>query len=180
MDDDLQKLAQLREIADKEEDEPPKKKAKYVQAEEEVIIRAPQPLVQSENTIMTEANNSYITREIMSEKHSLAPQIPIISEIPLPIGYNPRREATDGITAGRSLVQLPDRINNIKGINTQHTSSQENKIAKLARENAAQFVAPIHYHRKKADIEWSDQTLADWNPSKYSYFFVIIIINQFK
>ena len=149
-------------------EEPPIKKAKISEFKE-VITKKPVMLTEAQaNEFMESMHQSdYISTTNMSEKHSMAPLIPIVSEVPLPSGYNPNRSISEGITAGRNLVNIPTHLLNKKftGSSTSQTPHERN-ISKIARDSAP-FEAPQQYYRKKAGEEWCDPTLSEWNPSKY-------------
>ena len=167
-------LQQLKDIAEgNQEDAPPPAKKAKVSELRQVITKQPVMLSGAQASEFMESMNhqTYITPVVMSEKHSLAPMIPVVSEVPLPAGYGPNREVSEGITAGRMLVKLPNHLMNRKATGGYSgPSSHERTISRLAKENPAPFVAPHQYVLTKAGEEWVDPTLAEWDASMWMVY----------
>lgn len=180
MEEDLQEdlfLQELKDLAEssqmEQSEEPPRKKAR---TEEEVITR--QPVLVSDSSLGGSYGTSIHPSRTgapafigyISQRHTLAPEIPVASEVPMPSGYRPDRPTTDGISAGRPLVDRSKLKKDHTGFSLaaeRERSTHESIIRRLAQDNPAPFVAPTKYILKKAGVEWEDPTLAQWNPSMY-------------
>lgn len=126
--------------------EPPKKKQHV-----EVIVKEPQP---------TSAYSFEFGESVPG--HHFAPDIPLISETPIPLGYPPRN-VSKGITAGRALVTTK---NLATGKIPKAAPAQPTPTVPTVPQNQNKPKNNLTYHRAKAGEEWVDLTLNEFDPSK--------------
>lgn|SRR3990167_1454842 len=167
-------LKQLEQLAsevrenDSDTEEPPAKRAKTDHIQ--IIAKAP-VLLNDEQSPITDLmieNMIGFHHGPDPRGHTLAPLIPLVSEVPLPVGYTPARTPSNGITAGRPLAQITNTNFHMRN-SVQNRITPQTNAPVLPRTNPA---IGVTYHLKQAGDEWSDVTLSEWDPSPFFLFLI--------